>query len=292
MAMSRRMFTPAALVFLLVAGWRARAVFSTVLGDADAFPLVVTVALWTLLHLLTPVFSWIVLRELGVDIGYRALLAIHVGRLPARYLPGGVWHTVSRVIDLHHVGVSRSQLSIMVLFENLVPVAIATTLGGLCLCMAGGAGGPAVAASVGGPLLFACLPMLLRHRRLKPQRAFAIGTYLKLAAVTAAFWVVAATAFFFYWSAFPAARASVPALRIYGVYLLAWVTGFVSIFAPQGIGVFESVAGVFLQGALTFAGAAVLAAGFRVAILGADVLGYSGLLVVRHVRGTSGVSAP
>ena len=74
--------------------------------------------------------------------------------------------------------------------------------------------------------------------------------------------------------------------------MLAWVTGFVSIFAPQGIGVFESVAGVFLQGALTFAGAAVLAAGFRVAILGADMLGYGALLAVRYAQRTPGAGAP
>jgi hypothetical protein len=132
----------------------------------------------------------------------------------------------------------------------------------------------------------------LRHRRLKMQGKFRAGSYLQLAAVTTTFWIVAATAFFSYWSAFPDARASVPALRIYGVYLLAWVTGFVSIFAPQGVGVFESVAGVFLQGALTFAGAAVLAAGFRVAILGADMLGYSALLVVRYFQRSPSAEAP
>ncbi len=292
MGMSRWLFGPAALLFLIVAGWHLRAVFGTVLEQTDAMPLIVTVALWVLLHLLTPVFSWIVLREIGADVGYRTLLGIHVGRLPARYLPGGIWHTVSRVMDLHRLGVNRSQLSVMVLLENLVPIAVATTLGGLCLSMAGGAGWLAYAAVLGGPLLFACLPILLRHRALLAPRKFAVGSYLKLGAVTAMFWIVAATAFFSYWSAFPAARASVSALRIYGVYLLAWVTGFVSIFAPQGIGVFESVAGVFLQGALTFAGAVVLAAGFRVAILGADTLAYGGLLAVRYARRTLPARAP
>jgi len=292
MSMSRWLFTPAAVLFLVVAGWRARAVFATVLRQADATLLVFTVVLWALLHLLTPVFSWVVLRGIGADVGYRTLLGIHVGRLPARYLPGGIWHTVSRVMDLHHLGVTRSQLSIMVLLENIMPIAVALTLGGSCLCLAGNASWLALAAALGGPLLFACLLILLRHRRLQASRQFAAGSYLKLAVVTAAFWIIAASAFFSYWSAFPAARASVPALQIYGVYLLAWVAGFVSIFAPQGIGVFESVAGLFLQGALTFAGAAVLAAGFRVAILGADMLGFSALLVVRFVRGRLRTSNP
>lgn len=289
---SRWIFGPAAVVFLAVAGWRARVVFASVLEQTEPAPLILTVLLWALLHLLTPVFSWMVLRETGEGIGYRTLLAIHVGRLPARYLPGGIWHTVSRVMDLHHLGVSRSRLSIMVLLENLVPVAVALTLGGLCLSVAGGESWLTLAAVLGGPLLLACLPLLLRHRALLAPRKLAIGSYLKLAAITATFWIIAATAFFSYWSAFPAARASVSALRIYGVYLLAWVAGFVSVFAPQGIGVFESVAGIFLQGALTFAGAAVLAAGFRVAILGADMLAYSALLAVKSVRPESHGGAP
>jgi hypothetical protein len=284
MATSRWLFGPATLLFLIAAGWRARAVFATVLEQTDVAPLVVAVVLWTSLHLLTPVFSWIVLREIDADIGYRALLRIHVGRLPARYLPGGIWHTVSRVMDLHRLGASRSQLSVMVLLENLVPVAVALTLGGLCLWVAGGATWLTLAATFGGPLLLVCLPLLLRHRTLLARQKFALSSYVKLTAVTTTFWIGAATAFFCYWSAFPAARDSVSALQIYGVYLLAWVAGFVSVFAPQGIGVFESVAGLFLKGALTFAGVAVLAAGFRVAILGADMLAFSILFAMRVAK--------
>ena len=284
MVASRWLFGPVAVLFLAGAAWRARALFANVLEQTDATPLLVTVLLWTLLHLLTPMFSWVALRETGADIGYRAMLRIHVQRLPARYLPGGIWHTVSRVMDLHRLGVSRSQLSVMVLLENLVPVSIALTLGGLCLCVADGATWLTLAAIVGGPLLLAFVPLLLRHRILLAQRKFALRSLLKLTAITTTFWIIAATAFFCYWSAFPAARNGVSVLQIYGVYLLAWVAGFVSLFAPQGIGVFESVAGLFLKGSLPFAGVAVLAAGFRVAILGADMLAFSALLVLRYFQ--------
>lgn len=283
-AVARWLFGPAAVLFLAVAGWHSRAVFVAVVEQAAPTLLLVTVILWALLHLLTPVFSWVVLREMGADIGYRTLLAIHVSRLPARYLPGGIWHTVSRVMDLHRLGVTRSQLSVMVLLENVVPVAVALILGGLCFCMAGNATWLALAATAGGLLVLGGSFLMLRHRSLRQARAFAFGSYWKLAGVTSMFWIVAATAFYCYWSAFPDARESIPALQLYGAYLLAWVAGFVSVFAPQGIGVFESVAGLFLQGALTFAGAAVLAAGFRVAVLGADMLAFCTLVAMRHFR--------
>jgi hypothetical protein len=283
-ATSRWVFGPAAVLFLIVAGWRARAIFSNVLVQIHPATLIFTVLLWASLHLLTPVFTATVLQELDAPVRYRTVLAIHVGRLPARYLPGGIWHTVTRVMDLHHLGVSRSQLSVMVLLENLVPVAVALTIGGLFLCLAGDAGLPAVAALLGGMLLLACTPLVLRHRAFLHGRKFAFAAYAKITAFISIFWLIAATAFACYWSAFPTTNGGVPLLQVYGAYLLAWAAGFVSIFAPQGIGVFEAVAGVFLRGALPFAGVAVLAAGFRVVILAADMLAYLMLHVLRYSR--------
>ncbi|HVR80729.1 MAG TPA: hypothetical protein VHF02_01350 [Luteimonas sp.] len=282
---SRWVFGPAAVAFLIVSFWRARVTLQAVLLQAEVPPLILTIALWALLHLLTPLLSALVLREIGTAVDYRTALAIHVGRLPARYLPGGIWHTVSRVMDLHRLGVSRSQLSVLVLLENLVPVGTALTVGGLCLWAAGGLRLPlAIAAVLGGVLLLSCIPLLLRHRALLHRCGYAPGAYLKVVAVTAVFWLVAASAFACYWSAFPAARAGIPILQVYGTYLLAWVIGFISVFAPQGIGVFESVAGVLLKGALSFGGVAVLAAGFRVAILAADALAYAILHALRYIR--------
>ncbi|MEO5626962.1 MAG: hypothetical protein ABIQ70_13215 [Dokdonella sp.] len=281
---SQWLFGPLALLFLAVAGWRARSVIATVFKQADTWMLLVVIGLWASLHLLTPALSRIMLMESGADVSYRALLEIHVGRLPARYLPGGIWHTVSRVIDLRARGVSRAQLSIMVLLENSVPLAVAVALGGLCLCLSDSAGWLTLAAALGGSALLACPWLLLRHRSLAQGTSFRIRSYLRLIALTTLFWLGAATAFYCFWSAFPQARGGASALQIYGTYLLAWSAGFVSVFAPQGIGVFESVAALFLRGTLAFAGAAVLIAGFRVAILAADMLAFGFLFAIRRVR--------
>lgn len=281
-AAARWLFGPIAIVFLLAAGWHSREVFQTVISQTDAIPIVLAIALWSSLHLLSPVFSWIVLHDAGVRIDYGCLLNIHVGRLPARYLPGGIWHTVSRVVDLHEKGVTRSQLSLMLLLENILPIGVALTLGGLCLRTAGNTSWPAVSAIAIGPTIL--LSGYLMVRRIFPTKLPRVSpsAYLKSVAVTFAFWTGAATAFFLYWSAFPAARFSLPTLEIYGVYLVSWVAGFITIFAPQGIGVFESVAGLLLRTSMTFGGAAILVAGFRVAVLLADMLAFGVLLCARH----------
>lgn len=274
-SVARWCFAPAAIAFLVVAGFGARDAVENVVRHAQWSALIASVLLWSMLHLLSPVFTWIVLGSFGTKVGYREVLGIHINRLPARYLPGGVWHTVSRVVDLHQRGVSRSQLSAMVFLEIVLPVAVAITLGGaFLLSVRPDWRLPALCTSGGIAMLAAC-PLLLRHRALLGQHRMAPAIYLRSIAVTVAFWLIAASAFACYWRGFSGAEAGTPLAEIYGAYLLAWATGFVSIFAPQGLGVFESVAGVLLRGALPFGGAALLVAGFRAAILAADVIAYT-----------------
>ena len=67
-----------------------------------------------------------------------------------------------------------------------------------------------------------------------------------------------------------------------GIYLFSWGVGFLSIFAPQGIGVFEFVASEFMQGPIGFMGFAALIGGFRVVILVADMITWSGYQLLRQ----------
>ena len=283
-AASRWIFGPAAVVFLIVAGVRARGAFHAVSLHTQLPPLAITVLLWASLNLLAPIFTWLVLREAGVGISYGVLLRIQVGRLPAKYLPGGIWQTVSRMMDLHRLGVDRSQLSALVMLENLVPLAVTLTMGGVCTLIASSAKLFALAAMLGGVVLLTCLPILLRHRLLLHNRGFALRIYFFVALTAVAFWCIAATAFACYWYSFPVTHVDVSRLQVYGAYLLAWSAGFISVFSPQGIGVFESVISLLLKGALPFGEVAVLAAGFRAATLAADFIAYGTLLVSRHGR--------
>jgi hypothetical protein len=281
---SRWIFGPAAVIFLIVAGFRARGAFQAVSLHMQLVPLIITVLLWASLNLLIPVFTWLVLREAGANISYGSLLKIQVGRLPAKYLPGGIWQTVSRMMDLHRLGVDRSQLSALVMLENLVPLAVTLTMGGVCTLVIGSVKVLAFSAVLGGLLLLACLPFLLRHRLMLHERSFALRSYLVATLIIVAFWIIAATAFACYWFSFPATHVDASRLQVYGAYLLAWSAGFISVFSPQGIGVFESVISLLLKGALPFGEVAVLAAGFRAATLVADFIAYGILMVSRHGR--------
>lgn len=268
----RRVFTPLALIFLVLAAYSAREAFAQVLAQARLAPLLLTVLAWSSLNLLLPVITWIVLRGLGVRIDYASALCIHVARLPARYLPGGIWQTVSRIMDLHQLGVGRSQLSVLVMVENLGSLATAVTAGGICVLLGGASRLPAPAIIGTGVLLAAGLPWILR--RIFGRTALRLPAYLAALATMLAFWMLTATAFVIYWSAFPDLELHGHLLDLYGAFLLAWAVGFVAVFAPQGIGVFEMVAAVLLRGELPLAGMAVLVAGFRAATLAGDALAF------------------
>jgi hypothetical protein len=275
---ARRLFLPLALLFLVLAAFAARDVVAVTLTQARPGPLVLTVMAWSMLSLMVPVTSWLVLAGMGTGIGYRTVLRIHVSRLPARYLPGGVWQTVSRMVDLHALGVTKAQLSVLVAMENLAPLATALVLGGFAAWFAAGSELPASAIVIVGMLIGASLPLGLR--RFLRQAPLPLRHYLLALASMVVFWAVATASFISYWSAFPTMplMAGIPELA--ASYLLAWSAGFVAFFAPQGIGVFEAVAGLLLDGAVPLAGVAVMVAGFRAATLAGDGLAYAaGLLV-------------
>lgn len=282
LAASRWIFTPAAVACLLFAGWQGRSIVAHVVQQAAWLQLTLAICLWASSHLLPPLLSSVFLQDLDNRISYRQALEIHVSRLPSKYLPGGIWHTVSRGIDLHRCGVSHTQLPSLILLEHLVPVGVALTLGGLCLATGGKAGVPAIGSTMAGLAVLALTPSLLRYRALLPQHRLSLLVYAKMVSTSALFWAIAATAFAFYWHGFPAMDKGISSLQLYGIYLLAWVAGFVSIFAPQGIGVFEAIASVFLKGETSIAGVAVIVGGFRVVVLVADMLAFLALCTYRY----------
>lgn len=280
--LSRRAFTPVALAFLLVAAWAGRDAFLQALSLARTGPVLLAVLAWSTTHLLVPLMVHALLASLGRSPGYKTLLRIHLKRLPARYLPGGIWHTVSRVADLSTMGYGRSTLAALVALENLLPLGLALLLAALAW-LAGGrdpqAGGWILAS---GLVILASLPLLTSR---VAGQALAVRAYAAALLPAALFWMVAAFAFTTYWLAFPTASEGLTALEIAASYLLAWASGFVAVFAPQGMGVFEAVAASLLKGGLPFAGIAVLVAGFRATLLAGDALAYLTYLAFRRYMG-------
>ncbi len=269
------LFTPLAFAFLIYFAWQSRGELTKLLESAAIFNLLLATIVWGLLHVLMPMLAVTVFGACGNKIGWRQAFATHAARLPARYLPGGIWHTVGRVIDYRELGVKPRVLSAFVIIENGLAAAVTLAIGGAIVFSMRGTdtlGSIAGLASIAGLIALPLIAVLTNSRVLQNDDQLPAATYLQSLAVVALFWVGATAAFLLYLSAFPEATVTYSAIEMAGVYLFSWGVGFVSIFAPQGIGVFELVASELMKGPIGFMGLAALIAGFRVVVLVADIV--------------------
>lgn len=272
---AKRMFTPVAVAALLFFAWHARQALAEVFTHAEWGYLAGAAALWVVLHFCSPVIQTLILRACGSDIHYIDAFRIFAQRLPARYLPGGVWHTVGRAMDYHQRGIHPRHLATLVFLETAFPPVITFLLGGVGLAVLrglngwGGLGLGCAGAALLGLLL---MPRFINARLLRMPNGLPPAAYYRAAALLAVYWIVAAAAFICYLAAFPAVLKTASLMEVGVTYLFSWGVGYVAVFAPQGIGIFEVVAGKLFNAPLSLGGTAALMAGFRLVILAADVI--------------------
>ena len=242
---------------------------------ADFTYLIIAIFLCSALHILSPISPKIIFASLGSTGSYSDLLAIHILRLPARYLPGGIWHTVGRLSGYHSIGIPKKDLTVLAFIEIFSPCLITFFLGGGCLWLVGK---EAIWSSIEGMLalisafILLLIPFLVKWRftsYLKKNFIFYYSFYLFLSIF---FWIIASLSFLLYYSAISQNFFQISSLHIAAAYIFSWGIGYISIFAPQGLGVFEIVAQKLMELPMTLGGAVTFLAGFRIVVLLADSL--------------------
>jgi hypothetical protein len=284
---AKRIFLPIALAFLAYFAWESRDLLVDVVRGARPLTLALSVLVWMLMHALAPLFSTLVFRARNVALSYGTAARIHVTNLPARYIPGGIWHTVGRIAGFRNMDIGQRDISIFVFLENLLAVCVAFVIGGSLLAVSRGLDGwgqIAALSAVGGAIFLLASPFILSFRIIQGDDRFPIRSFVAVTIITAITWCVAATAFVIYLSAFPGLPLQAAPLETAGTYLFSWGVGFISIFAPQGIGVFEVVAADLMRGTGTLMSVAALLAGFRLVILAADAIAFVTLHLLAQNR--------
>jgi hypothetical protein len=288
---ARLIFLPLALGCLFYLAWSARHTVIAVVESARPFYLVAAIGGWCFLHLVSPVFVVAALNGCGARICYRDALRIHVLNLPARYLPGGIWHTVGRAIDYLGQGIARNQLTAFLLLENALAAAITLMFGGACVWHFQATHewsqiallGALTAASV-----LILIPIVFQRSALVK---LSLVAYAMSVSVMVIFWFAAAITFVLFAHSFPTAIDLTSLFEVGGAYLFSWGVGYISFFAPQGLGVFEAVAGSVLRSVLSFGEIISIVAGFRIIVLFADAITWAiGVIVckLRYKGATSG----
>jgi hypothetical protein len=269
------LFTPLAFAFLLYFGWQSRVELAELISSASLPSLCFAAIVWASLHAVSPIFAATVLSACGSKVSWSQAFATHAARLPARYLPGGIWHTVGRVLDYRELGVSARHLSAFVILENGLAAAVTLAIGGAIVFSIRGTDSLAYLAgltSLASLLAIPIIVLFLNARILQQPDRLSAQALLKSILVLIVFWAGATFAFLLYLHAFPTSTGAYSNIEMGGIYLFSWGVGFLAIFAPQGIGVFELVASELMDSPIGFMGLAALIAGFRVVVLVADVL--------------------
>lgn len=283
LAWARRLFIPVALAFLLYSVFVAGGRLAPLAATLSIRHLLLAWICWGIAQWIGPLTTVAFARILGLPLGYRELALISVLRLPAKYLPGGIWQSVARFSAYSRHEVKKADSLTILIAEHLLALGVSAGLGAVLLLVTDTTHSlhslaAWVLAGASG-LLAITLIGLLRVWH-KGVRTFA-GVLIAVLA-TALFWIAAATSFCEYWAAIGLQTTDV--LRVASCYLLSWAAGFVTIFAPQGLGVFEWVAGELLPSNQPFSVTIAMVAGFRLITIAADLSAWAMALAITRLR--------
>ena len=233
----------------------------------------------------------VILRRLGVE-GRPGWVGIWFKSQLGKYLPGSVWQYAGRVTLGRSRGVSVQIGLASIAVEVVASVVAAAVAAALALplafalaCWAAFAVLCGIAyasrdriAAAGARLAAPALARVPRMTVAASLRSVPVAACLYVlvwGVYGTAFWLTARSLF------------GVPAsdlLHYIGVFAVAWIAGFVVVFAPGGIGVREAVLVALLSGRLGEAHAIALAAASRLVLSAIDLGGGATALAVPLVR--------
>ena len=274
---TKLLYTPVSFFFIFYFSWTNRILLTKIFEVTDFAYLVIAVFLWCVLHLLSPVGTKIIFASLGSQISYSQLLSIYIIRLPARYLPGGIWHTLGRLADYHSLGIAKKHLTLLAIIQTFFPCLITFFIGGGYLWLTKDKsmlstleGGLALMSST----ILLAIPVIVKWKRPDHWHHKFIFSYIFLTLLSISFWLIASASFLSYYYSVAVSLNSISMFHIAATYIFSWGVGYISIFAPQGIGVFEVVAGKLMALPMPLGGAVAFLAGFRVVTLAADSIAW------------------
>ena len=200
-----------------------------------------------------------VLERLGTHLGLRTCLRIYLASEFVRYIPGNVWHVLTRILWVGKYGVSRPVAFTSMAIELITKLAagilvfsisllfwqdfgkVGSLLRGSLLDILGIASIIALFIGLHPRILNGVLNWALRRMRREPiQLTLRYSDILFITLAWCASWIVAGTAFYILLLALWPAAPFVAWPICIGIYAIAWDIGFVSFITPSGLGIREA----------------------------------------------------
>src|SRR5437868_8407164 len=206
-----------------------------------------------------------VLARLGYRLDLRACLRIYLASEFVRYIPGNVWHVLTRILWVGKYGVSRPVAFASMTIELITKLAAGVLIFAISLLFwhdLGAVGsflhGTLVVGLGVATILALCivlhprvlngfLNLALRILKRKPvQLTVRYSDILLVTLAWCASWIVAGSAFYVLLLALWPTAPLVALPICIGIYALAWDIGFVSFITPSGLGFREgAIVGLF-----------------------------------------------
>jgi len=200
-----------------------------------------------------------VLARLGSHLGLRTCLRIYLASEFVRYIPGNVWHVLTRILWAGKYGVSRPVAFASMAIELITKLAagilvfsisllfwqdigkVGSLLRGSLLDILGIASIIALFIGLHPRILNGVLNWALRRMKREPiQLTLRYSDILFITLAWCASWIVAGTAFYILLLALWPAAPFVAWPICIGIYAIAWDIGFVSFITPSGLGIREA----------------------------------------------------
>lgn len=200
-----------------------------------------------------------VLARLGSNLGLRTCSRIYLASEFVRYIPGNVWHVLTRILWVGKYGVSRPVAFASMAIELITKLAagilvfsvsllfwldfgkLGSLLSGSLLDILGIASIIALFIGLHPRILNGVLNWaLLRMKREPIQLTLRYSDILFITLFWGVSWIIAGTAFYVLLLALWPAAPIVAWPICIGIYAIAWDIGFVSFITPSGLGIREA----------------------------------------------------
>ena len=272
LGLARQLFSLLAIATIACYLWLHRAQLDALIHAARPAPILFAGILFAALHFVIATAFWLVQRAVGIERPLRRALDSYLLRLPARYIPGGVWHTLSRYVDIHDERrAGKHKLLLVFVIENGLVGSAGLGLAAAALLVfpvAAHAAPYALALALLGGVVAAALAYTARVTHAVSARR-ALAAAFGLLSIN---WVGVATAFGLFFFAVAPALTDCAAQIPGSAYLVSSSLGFVAVFAPQGWGVAEFVLALLHPCSVDAPTAVAALTGFRLLGALADAL--------------------
>lgn len=273
-----RIFLLLALFFFIYAIWKSRTDLFYIITNTDKQEIIISIILWGSSHLVAPLFSSRLIQKIGYNFSYRTALDINISLLPAKYLPGGIWHTIGRIGMMKSLDLPNKPITALVFLENLLPPVVTISIGGLIVYLDAFDSIKAQWIPIAITIAMASIiPILffLNKKILKLEHKITVLDLVFQVSIVVVFWTLTSLSFITFLSAFSSVEITNGAIQTAGIYLFSWGIGFISFFAPQGLGVFEAVAANLIQSNLSTEKLILVLALFRLVAMAGDLIDWT-----------------